>query len=150
MAVLTETGSATIEPILSRSISNLPASSLLGSAFMEPIASRSISNLPAPNPVGTATIETITQLYIPGRIGTYGIGQYHVSGTVKDGSNAGLARRVIAVDRDSGVVYDSVQSDASTGAFTLKVPSNTVYVMCLPLASDNVNAEVYDRITPIL
>lgn len=149
MAVLSETGVATIETIPSRSISNLPAYSLLAVATIETIASRSISNPVSPNPVSTATIEKITQLYIPGRIGTYGIGIYYVSGTVKDGSNTGLARTVVAVDRDTNVIYDSTVSNASTGAFTLRVPNVTVYVMCLPLVGDNVNAEVYDKITPL-
>jgi hypothetical protein len=125
MADLGNIGNALIEPALRSPIPNLVAGSSNGNL--------EVDNLFSP------TLETLTP---------FGTGAYSITGTVKNSSLAFVARTVIAADRETGIIYDKVTSDSTTGAFTLKVPNTTCVVYCLPDPADGVNAEIFDLIVP--
>lgn len=147
MAVLSETGDSVIEPISSRGL-NTAAINLLGNSIIETISSVAF-NLPTVNGQGSATIENIPLLILPNLKSSYGLGLYYVTGTVVNGSSAPLSRKVLAISRSNDNVLDSTYSDPVTGEFVLNVPNEDVYVVCIPEVADGVNAEIYDRITPV-
>lgn len=145
---LTSVGNATVEPLVASNIANLSAINPVGNATVEPLQSSSVSNLPTVSPTGNKTVI----LYVSppqSLLTTYGTGIYTISGTVVNGSSAPLSRTVIAYDRTTNIPEDVTLSDPVTGAFTLRVQNTNCYVVCLPLLSDGVNAEVFDNITPI-
>jgi hypothetical protein len=115
--------------------------------FVETPLISTIANLPVVQSVGTSySSDNFHPLFIS-RFGSY---QYQITGTVKNSSLAFVARTVIAADRDTGIIYDKVISDPTTGSFTLNVPNVTCVVYCLPDPADGVNAEIFDLITPTI
>lgn len=71
-------------------------------------------------------------------------------GTVKDDTGVGIARRVIAIDTRTGVLFGSTMSLAD-GTFKMKVPhaSDALTVIAVPNTGDQRNAVVKYRVTPV-
>jgi hypothetical protein len=140
---------AEFDPLLRSSIANLPAYTRTGVAIAEPLYKSSIANLPTVLNQGAATIDNL--LFSPvGKISVpYGSGTKYVSGIVVNGSSAPLSRTVIAYSRTTNLPLDVTTSNDLTGEFVLQVPNEDVVVVCLPLATDGVNAEIYDRVQPV-
>lgn len=148
MAVLGQSGSSVVGTVSSISINgyipNLYGRTIAGSSL-------SITFLNAVTLSNNATLtldKNIQQILTP-LSPNFGIGNYLVSGTVKNGSNIGLSRLVVAFSRLTNYPLNAVYSSSTTGEFTLNVPNEDVYVVCIPNDGDNVNAEIYDKITPV-
>lgn len=120
-----------------------------GIAPIEDLPYSSISNLASPSGTGLLPIENLLYVPLPNSTQPQGSGTYMISGTVKDAALLSISRKVVAVDRSTNIVYDSVMSNAVTGEFTLYVPNAQCVVYCVPNTGDGVNAEIYDNITPI-
>lgn len=75
---------------------------------------------------------------------------YLLSGTVRDSSNNPLARKVRAYLRSSGSLITEKTSNASTGAFEMKVYQNEPFTLvCLDADGGTKNALVKDRVIPV-
>jgi hypothetical protein len=121
---------------------------VIGEAYIEPILTSTIPNLPTASTTGAVSLDATSFSPILTLLTPLGTGAYSITGTVKNSSLAFVARTVIAADRDTGIIYDKVTSDPTTGAFTLNVPNVTCVVYCLPDPADGVNAEIFDLIVP--
>jgi hypothetical protein len=150
MAVLAQTGEAIIQPLTYMTLAGLPAFNSNGDTVIEPLLLMSLSALPAISTSGFDFIQS--NLFIPllAFITPYGTGAYEITGVVQNSSSAPLSRTVIAVSRSDNIPLDVTLSDPVTGAFTLRVPLLSCYVVCLPNIGDGANAEIYDRVTPVL
>jgi hypothetical protein len=73
-----------------------------------------------------------------------------VSGTVLDDSGAPTARRVVALDRASGVLLGETTSDATTGAYSIPIAGAVeCNVVCLDDAAGTVYNDLISRTTPV-
>lgn len=152
LGLATSNGNAfnAIEPLQGTTVVGLAISNGNGFNVIEPLQWSTIAGLPVSNSSAFNVLEPLLFNPVPGFLTPYGVGPYTISGTVQNGSSAPLARTVIAYNRDTRIPLDITTSDPVTGAFTLNVQFVPCFVVCLPLLSDGVNAEVYDNITPVL
>lgn len=172
MAVLAQTGEATVQPLTYMTVAalpvvntdsdmvlpslpimslpSMPTTSSNGFAVIQPLPIISLAGLPTASSDGLNPV--LSQLYIPvlAFINPYGSGIYTITGTVTNGASAPLSRTVVAVSRSDNIPRDVTLSDPITGAFTLRVPSLECYVVCFPSLADGTNAEIFDQITPVL
>lgn len=131
-------------------LSNMPEINnvgILSSAGLDDLESF-VANLPTDSNFGQGII-TLSSHPLPGFLTPLGSGTHEIVGYVKDAQNNPIARRVFAVSRSSLLPLDSTLSDPISGSFRLQVPNEECVVICLPLESDGVNAEIFDRINPI-
>lgn len=70
-----------------------------------------------------------------------------VSGVVEDDLGAPIARQVYVVDFARKIVHGPTTSNATTGAYSVKVPW-TDEVAVIKLDSSE-NAEIFDRVVPV-
>lgn len=146
---LTSFGNATVEPLPISNIANLATVDPTVLATAEPFYSSSVANLPAVSPVANNTVEPLQFSTVRSLLGPYGAGTKYISGTVVSGASAPLSRTVVAYDRSTNIPVGATVSDSLTGVFVMSVPDVEVYVVSLPLSTDGVNAQIYDRITPV-
>lgn len=74
-----------------------------------------------------------------------------IRGTVENSSAVGIARRVIAIDKRTGVLRGETVS-ASDGSFTMKIPYSieAVAVIALQNQGDQRNAVIFDDVVPVV
>ncbi len=101
---------------------------------------------------GTTTIiQAGSELYKPSGYTYLEIVSYTISGVVRDDADAPCQRSVAAYLRSSKALVATGLSDASTGEFTLGVPTNGEHFIVFldDDAGTDHNAIILDRVTPI-
>lgn len=149
MAVIASSGTNSVEPLISSSISNLSTMTGFANFTTGTVVTHSIINLSTMTGLASKEVNDIVIHPISGMLTSLGSGSYSITGTVVDYTSSPVARKVIAIDRKTNIILDSTFSNSITGEFILHVANTSCIVICIPNISDGVNAEIFDQINPI-
>jgi hypothetical protein len=87
-----------------------------------------------------------TYIFQPGLVVS---GNYKIEGITYNNQNIGVPRKVCVYDRTSDILLASTISD-SNGFFSIQLPfENPVFVVCFPEDGEQINARIFDRVTPV-